>query len=72
MDNNLFYKASKESLDNAKLWIKDAEILMVNSSFGHAYSLLVIADEEVSKANVCWLVSENMIPYNSKLVKQAF
>ena len=72
MDKNLFSKVSKESLENAQLWIKDAELLMDNRSFGHAYSLIVIADEEISKAHVCWLVAEDMIPYDSKLVKQAF
>ena len=72
MKKDLFKEASKQSIENAEQWIKDAKRLIENASYGHSYSLLVFADEEIAKAYVCWLVSEDMIPVDSKLVKDIF
>ncbi len=43
-------KASEECLKNARQFVKDAERLIESSSFGHAFSLLVLADEEMGKS----------------------
>ncbi|MFQ6060832.1 MAG: AbiV family abortive infection protein [Thermoplasmata archaeon] len=43
-------RASEECLDNARQFVEDAERLIESSSFGHAFSLLVLADEEMGKS----------------------
>lgn len=40
-------------LENAEQYIKDAELLIEGSSFGHAYAFGVLAYEELGKAVVC-------------------
>ena len=72
MKSKLFKEVAKQSLENAEQWIRDAELLVENASYGHSYSLLVFADEEIAKAYVCWLVSEDMIPLDSKMAKDVF
>ena len=62
----------KLCLENAEQWMNDAKLLMDNSSYGHSYTLLVFADEEIAKAYICWLVAEDMIPVNSKFVHDTF
>lgn len=69
---DLYAKAMKMSLENAEQWIKDARLLMENSSFGHADALLRIADEELAKTHICWLTSEKMLPIGNKTVKDVF
>ena len=69
---DLYAKASKLSLDNAQRWIKDAELLIGNSSFGHASALLRFAFEELAKAYVCWFTSEKMWPVENKVVRDVF
>jgi len=60
------------SFENAEQWIKDAKLLIKNSSFGHASALLRFACEEIAKAYVCWLTSEEIIPKDNKIVKDVF
>ncbi|HUV02503.1 MAG TPA: AbiV family abortive infection protein [Desulfobacteria bacterium] len=40
-------------LENAEQYIKDADLLIESSSFGHAYAFGVLAYEEMGKAAVC-------------------
>ncbi|MCK4332223.1 MAG: AbiV family abortive infection protein [Thermoplasmatales archaeon] len=40
-------------LENAKQYIMDAEMLIKNASFGHAYALAILAYEELGKAIMC-------------------
>ena len=72
MANELFKKAAESSLENAEQWISDASLLIEAGNHEHAFSLLAFADEEIAKAYVCWLVSEDMIPEDSKYVRDAF
>jgi len=72
MKKSLFREGVKLCLENAEQWMNDAKLLMDNSSYGHSYSLLVFADEEIAKAYICWLVAEDMIPVNSKFVQDTF
>lgn len=68
----LYAKATKMSLENAEQWIKDAKLLINNSSFGHASALLRFACEEIAKAHICWLTSEKIFPLNNVLVEEVF
>lgn len=68
----LYSKATKMSLENAEQWIKDAELLIENLSFGHASALLRFACEELAKAYICWLSSERIFPIENKVVRDAF
>jgi len=68
----LYAEATKLSLDNAEQWIKDAKLLIENSSFGHASALLRFSCEETAKAYVCWLTSEKILPIDNTLVKDVF
>ena len=72
MKKSLFREGMKLCLENAEQWMNDAKLLMYNSSYGHSYTLLVFADEEIAKAYICWLVAEHMIPVNSKFVQDTF
>lgn len=60
-------------LENAEQYIKDAELLIKNSSFGHAYALGVLAYEELGKAVMCdfgillcWFTNKDTITLNGK------
>ena len=69
---DLYAKATISSLENAEQWMKDAKLLMENSSFGHANALLRFACEETAKAYVCWLTSERMLPIDNEVVEDVF
>jgi AbiV family abortive infection protein len=69
---SLYAQASKLSLENAKQLIKDAKLLLKNSSFGHASALIRLAVEESTKALVCWFTSEKIFPIENKLVIDVF
>lgn len=69
---SLYAQASKLSLENSEQFIKDAKLLMKNSSFGHASALLRLAVEESTKALVCWYTSEKILPVENGLVKAMF
>ena len=43
-------KAAKLCLQNAKQFIDDAKLLISQKSYGHAFSLAALAEEEISKA----------------------
>jgi AbiV family abortive infection protein len=46
------------SLENSGKFLEDAEILMKNSSYGHAYAFTVLALEELGKAVYCnWTIN---------------
>ena len=51
-----FEKAVNLCLENAGQYIKDAELLIENSSFGHAHALGVLAYEELGKAKMLSIV----------------
>lgn len=69
---SLYTKATMLSFENAKQWIKDAKLLIENSSYGHANVLLRFACEEIAKAYVCWLTSEKILPIDNTLVEDVF
>lgn len=69
---SLYSKAAKLSLENAEQWIKDAKLLIKNSSFGHASALLRFASEEIAKAYICWFTSEKIWPLKSKPIRDVF
>jgi len=69
---SLYAQASKLSLENSEQFIKDAKLLMKNSSFGHASALLRLAVEESTKALVCWYTSEKILPVENELVEDVF
>lgn len=71
-EKDLFAELTRLSFENAKQWLKDAKLLIENSSYGHAYAALVFTIEETMKAWTCWLVSEGMITKDSEDVKDAF
>lgn len=41
------------SLENAEQYIKDAELLIERSSFGHAYGFAILAYEELGRVLIC-------------------
>jgi AbiV family abortive infection protein len=61
------------SLENAEQYIKDAELLIENSSFGHAYAFAILAYEELGRTVICifgilgcWFTDKDMITPNVK------
>lgn len=45
---------------NAEQYVKDAEVLIKKRSYGHAFALAVLAEEELSKAVMYYLCSEGI------------
>jgi len=68
----LFKETAESSLKNAEQWIKDARLLLENSSCAHGSAALRFAYEEIAKAFICWLVSERVFPAHSKPVRDVF
>jgi AbiV family abortive infection protein len=69
---DVFEDAYRKSLANAKQLLRDAKLLIHESSFGHAIALAISADEEIAKAISCWLVAKRLVPEDSKVVDHAF
>lgn len=69
---SLLTRATELSLENAEQWIRDAKLLIGNSSFGHASTLLRFSCEEIAKAFVCWFTSEKIWPLENKVVRDIF
>lgn len=53
--------------DNAEQFIKDAEVLVDNRSYGHAFALVVLGEEETVKAMMYSLFSEGLLPEHYEL-----
>lgn len=58
----LLKEAVSLCLANAEQYHKDAEILIDNRSYGHAFALAVLGEEELMKAYVYWACSEGLLP----------
>ncbi|MEM2971085.1 MAG: AbiV family abortive infection protein [Candidatus Bathyarchaeia archaeon] len=54
-EKEILERAMNLCLENVERYIKDAELLITNSSYGHAYSLLILAEEELTKATIYYL-----------------
>ncbi|MDH5375932.1 MAG: AbiV family abortive infection protein, partial [Candidatus Bathyarchaeota archaeon] len=61
-------KAVNLCLENVERYIKDAELLIADSSYGHAYSLMVLAEEELTKTTVYYLCAQGIV--NPKALKK--
>lgn len=60
------------SLENAEQWLEDAKMLIGKGSYGRANALLRFSLEELAKAWVCWQVSKEIMPENSKPYRDVF
>ena len=60
-DFELFSKASKLCLTNAKQYVKDAKILCSTKSYGHALALTIFSDIELGKAVIYHLCAKDLI-----------
>ena len=54
------------SLQNAERFIKDAELLIGDGSYGHALALTVLADEELVKTSIYHIGSLGLVEIYSK------
>lgn len=57
------------SLENAETYLNDAELLINNSSFGHAIALTILALEEVGKAIYCNWAKNGFVKVNDDFFK---
>ena len=62
MHEKLLKEAVKSCLDNVEQYLKDARMLIENESYGHAFALTVLGEEELSKAFIYYMCSEGWIP----------
>src|SRR5271157_5144760 len=77
----LLKEAVQLCLDNVEQYIADAELLIKNESYGHAFAFTVLGEEELSKAFIYYGCSEGLFPeylvervgrgYKSHIQKQA-
>lgn len=58
----LLKEAVKSCLDNVEQYLKDARMLIENRSYGHAFALTVLGEEELSKAFIYCMCSEGWVP----------
>lgn len=63
----LVKEAVKLCMDNAEQYHKDAELLIDNRSYGHAFALAVLGEEELAKAMMYRLCSEGLLPEHYEL-----
>lgn len=59
-------KATKFCLQNAKQFLDDAKLLLSRKSYGHAFSLAALAEEEISKALIYYLERIELHKFNKK------
>lgn len=62
MTEKLLKEAVQLCLDNVEQYIKDAQLLVENGSYGHAFALAVLSEEELSKAYIYHACSEGLLP----------
>ena len=62
MTEKLLKEAVQLCLDNVEQYIKDAQLLVENGSYGHAFALAVLGEEELSKAFIYHMCSEGFLP----------
>jgi AbiV family abortive infection protein len=62
VQEKLLKEAVQACLSNAEQYLKDAEILFENGSYGHSFALTVLGEEELSKAYIYHMCSEELLP----------
>ncbi len=67
-----YRSAYKLALDNAEVLLDLAQESFRREHNGHAYSLAVLANEEIVKAYVSWGVSQEYISSNHELVRDVY
>lgn len=60
----LLKKAVQSCLNNVEQYLKDARLLIENESYGHAFALTVLGEEELSKAFIYYMCSEGLVSEN--------
>ena len=70
---DLYLRASKESIQNARSWLEDANhLLYEREEFGHSLSLVLFAIEETMKSWICFTVGIDTLDPNDEIVKEMF
>lgn len=67
--NDILQQVTTLSLENAETFLSDAELLINNSSFGHAIALIILALEEVGKAIYCNWAKNGFIKVDNDFLK---
>jgi len=67
----LLRKITLLSLKNAEQYINDAEVLVKKRSYGHAFALSVLAEEELAKAVMYYLCAEGIFGIEGKWRKDS-
>jgi len=62
VNQRLLEEAVESCSENAEQYLKDAEILIAFRSYGHAYGLVVLAEEEFGNAVIYHLCSIGLLP----------
>lgn len=63
---NFLRKVAKESLENAEQFVDDAKVLFRKKSYGHAFALAVLGEEELAKAIMYSNAAEGLIGIKGK------
>ena len=62
VQEKLLKNAVQSCLGNVEQYLKDARMLIENESYGHAFALTVLGEEELSKAYIYYMCSEGWVP----------
>lgn len=65
-EEKLLRKIALLSLTNAEQYVKDAEFLVRKRSYGHAFALAVLGEEELAKAVMYYLCAEGIFGIDGK------
>lgn len=65
-----FKEAAWLCVENAEQFIKDSELLITNKSYGHALSLAFLADEELAKATLFFVLAQGRIELDDQVLKE--
>ena len=69
----LYLRASKESIKNARSWLENANhLLYEKNEYGHSLSLVLFAIEETMKSWICFTVGIDTLDPNDEIVKEMF
>ncbi len=72
MSQALFSRGVLHCLENAEIWIEEADILAKRGSFGHATALLIHGIEALSQARICFAVARGSVKSDDPSVKEYF